>query len=273
MNVLSPKKLLRKHILAVSKQVCKEQPIAFRQEQSIKLCEKLFGMIENPSGATTPGKCFTSSSSAPAKNIGLYLPLYFEIDVEPLIRKLLSSASREYKIFVPELYKKESSTEEKQMMSMRFVQVLNNQDLDENFKPVPPYNIKEPASKEIDPFYKDRLRFSKTEEDANNNTTNLDVLIVPGVAFDFWCNRLGKGGGFYDRWISAAGGKNRTVFVGVGFDEQLPAVERNSGVSSWWKQLKDNDGQTSLELDSVPMESWDQGLDYVVTPAKMIPCV
>ena len=30
---------------------------------------------------------------------------------------------------------------------------------------------------------------------------NLDVLVIPLVAFDVHCNRLGHGGGFYDRYL------------------------------------------------------------------------
>jgi 5-formyltetrahydrofolate cyclo-ligase len=47
------------------------------------------------------------------------------------------------------------------------------------------------------------------------------LLLVPGLAFDAQGRRLGRGGGYYDRLLSDAGG---AVPVGVAFDCQI--VER-----------------------------------------------
>jgi len=61
----------------------------------------------------------------------------------------------------------------------------------------------------------------------------IDLVLVPGLAFDPQMGRLGRGGGFYDRWLSGPGGAippsggkpgNWPRIVGVCFDEQL--VER-----------------------------------------------
>jgi len=73
----------------------------------------------------------------------------------------------------------------------------------------------------------------------------ITLALVPGLAFDPQGGRLGRGAGFYDRWISArrvSGGPIEVV--GVCFDEQL--VER------------------------VPRERHDQGVDTVVTPTRTI---
>lgn len=48
----------------------------------------------------------------------------------------------------------------------------------------------------------------------------LDLVLVPGIAFDPHGNRLGRGKGFYDRLLAAVRGTK----CGVAFDEQL--VER-----------------------------------------------
>lgn len=76
----------------------------------------------------------------------------------------------------------------------------------------------------------------------------IDVCIVPGRAFDKLCNRLGRGGGFYDVLLRRAvfaglGAGRRPVLVGVCFDEQV--VER------------------------VPVDALDEPLDIVVTPTAV----
>ena len=44
----------------------------------------------------------------------------------------------------------------------------------------------------------------------------LDLILVPGIAFDRLGNRLGRGGGFYDQMLP----EYQTVRIGVGFDFQ-----------------------------------------------------
>jgi len=48
----------------------------------------------------------------------------------------------------------------------------------------------------------------------------IDLILVPGLAFDARCHRLGQGGGYYDRYLPKCRGKT----VGIAFDCQV--VER-----------------------------------------------
>ena len=47
----------------------------------------------------------------------------------------------------------------------------------------------------------------------------IDLLIVPAMAFDRRCNRLGRGGGFYDRFL--ANPKLHAATIGIAFAEQI----------------------------------------------------
>ena len=64
--------------------------------------------------------------------------------------------------------------------------------------------------------------------------------IIPGMAFDRSGNRLGRGGGYYDRLLAGAGGRKLGVFFGF------------------------------QEVGAVPGEAHDRRLDMAVTENEMI---
>lgn len=74
---------------------------------------------------------------------------------------------------------------------------------------------------------------------------NLDVILLPLVGFDSKGNRLGMGGGFYDRSLAPfRNQQTRPLLIGVAHDCQ--------------------------QVDSLPIESWDIPLDGIVTPSQRI---
>ncbi|MEI7657256.1 MAG: 5-formyltetrahydrofolate cyclo-ligase [Phycisphaerae bacterium] len=75
------------------------------------------------------------------------------------------------------------------------------------------------------------------------DAASIDLVIVPGVAFDHAGHRLGRGMGFYDRFLRDTG--LEAVSIGVAFEEQL--VER------------------------VPCEAGDVPLRVVITNERCLP--
>jgi 5-formyltetrahydrofolate cyclo-ligase len=88
-----------------------------------------------------------------------------------------------------------------------------------------------------------RHRFGMLEPAADLPTVSaasLDVVLVPGVAFDHQGGRMGFGGGFYDGFLPTTG----ALRVGITFDDCL--------------------------VDVVPCDDHDQRVDWVVTPTQII---
>jgi len=67
-----------------------------------------------------------------------------------------------------------------------------------------------------------------------------DLILVPGLAFDLQRRRLGRGKGYYDRWLA----QRRGTACGVAFDEQV--------------------------LPDIPVEPHDARLDCLLTPTRWI---
>ena len=98
---------------------------------------------------------------------------------------------------------------------------------------------------EILPYDESRLELGAfhIEEPTGNDTVNpseLELIIVPAVAFDKKGNRLGRGKGFYDRLLQTT----KATKIGVGYDFQL--------------------------LDELPSEPHDVPMDMVITQKTTI---
>ena len=57
------------------------------------------------------------------------------------------------------------------------------------------------------------------EDDPAPDPERVDVVIVPGTAFTVRGDRLGQGGGWYDRFLPRT--RSDCVWIGVGFEPQL----------------------------------------------------
>ena len=73
---------------------------------------------------------------------------------------------------------------------------------------------------------------------------DLDVMIVPGVAFDAEGRRLGLGGGYYDGALAVARAGGRAALIGIAYDFQI--------------------------VDDCPAGDADVPVDLVVTDARVL---
>lgn len=93
---------------------------------------------------------------------------------------------------------------------------------------------------EILPYEESRLELGSfhIEEPTGNNTVDpseIELVVVPAVAYDRKGNRLGRGKGFYDRLLKST----KATKIGVGYEFQL--------------------------YDELPTEPHDVGMDMVIT--------
>ena len=76
-------------------------------------------------------------------------------------------------------------------------------------------------------------------EPRTSNLVYPDIILVPLVAFDQYLNRLGYGGGYYDRLIEKQKKKKNILKIGLALSVQM--------------------------IDKIPISKYDKKLDYIVT--------
>jgi 5-formyltetrahydrofolate cyclo-ligase len=135
------------------------------------------------------------------KNIGGYFPVNYEIDDLEILKRL---KKKKYQISLPVIKK-------------NFDMDFYSWSFDDPLK-INKYGIPEPFSKKL--IYP-------------------NILLVPLVAFDKNLNRLGYGGGYYDRVINKLSKKKDILKIGLALSVQ--------------------------KINNVPVTKYDKKLDYIVT--------
>ena len=140
------------------------------------------------------------------KSIGGYYPSNYEIDDLDILDLL---EKKNFKVSLP-IIKKEKQ--------MNFYSWSRNDPLKIN-----KFGIPEPLSSNI--FYP-------------------DILLVPLVAYDVSLNRLGYGGGYYDRYIEKIENVKKVVKIGLAFSFQ--------------------------KISSIPINQYDKKLDFIITEKEIL---
>ena len=140
------------------------------------------------------------------KNIGGYYPSNYEIDDLDILDYL---EKKNFKVSLP-VIKKENQ--------MNFYKWSKRDPLKIN-----KFGIPEPVSTQI--IYP-------------------DILLVPLVAYDCNLNRLGYGGGFYDRYIEKIEKIKKVTKIGLAFSFQ--------------------------NISSIPINQYDKRLDFIVTEKEIL---
>ncbi len=137
--------------------------------------------------------------------------LYFSIDKEVQTIQLIQENHQTKKIYLPIL---------KSKTAFEVGRIRNLKTLEKNM-----YRIPEPKKLNVD-----------------DNPT-LDLIIVPGVAFDKKGGRLGMGKGYYDRFLAQ---HKKIPRLALAFEEQI--------------------------LDEIPKGPYDEDVDFILTEKRLIDC-
>ena len=140
------------------------------------------------------------------KSIGGYYPSNYEIDDLNILDLL---EKKNFKVSLP-IIKKDNQ--------MNFQSWSRNDPLKIN-----KFGIPEPVSSKI--FYP-------------------DILLVPLVAYDSSLNRIGYGGGYYDRYIEKIEKVKKVLKIGLAFSFQ--------------------------KISSIPINQYDKRLDFIVTEKEIL---
>jgi 5-formyltetrahydrofolate cyclo-ligase len=81
-------------------------------------------------------------------------------------------------------------------------------------------------------------------EDRKVDLKDIDIIVIPGTGFDIRGNRLGYGGGYYDRLLADT--DKNIPKVALAFEEQI--------------------------IDDIPSEYHDMKVDIIVTDERVIRC-
>ncbi len=159
-----------------------------KQHLRKQIREKLAAMSDQTAAEKSHAACKSLVGLAEfheAKNIMLYMPIPNEVDCLPAA---LAAWQRDKRVLVPRV-----NFEQRHMLAVECKTMDDDMVINRG--------IREPSDGEPWPI------------------EDIDMIVVPAMAFDRSGNRLGRGGGFYDRFLAEP--DNHAILCGLAFDEQV----------------------------------------------------
>jgi len=198
----------------------KAEKLALRKELRAKLASLDDDVILRASEAVAQ-QIFALPEYKKCKGVACFLSMPKEFNTRPIIERLFQDGKR---VYLPRVESVKDHT-------MSMLEASSLADVD-SFPPGR-WNIPEPP------------REGPSRVEAREDGSELDLILVPGLAFDKGGGRLGQGAGFYDRYlakIQECKGKGNVKQIGVTIDE--------------------------LMIDQVPRNEFDLSMDEVLWPSK-----
>ena len=150
------------------------------------------------------------------KTMMIYLSSAEEINTDPMLERAWAMG---LKVAVPKTFRDQQGN--------RFMEALRITRNDE--VTIGAYGIREP--KQVDVLHR-------------IDPSSIDVIIAPGLAFTSNGDRLGYGGGYYDRFLTQIG--EGTIVIGVAYPFQV--------------------------VEQLPTTAFDHPVDFLLTPEGLLAC-
>lgn len=141
-----------------------------------------------------------------AENICIYVNYKSEINTKEIINISLDNGKN---VFVPRV---------KKNREMDFIKISSLEDLEKN-----------------------KMGILEPKDIFNEKPEKIDLMILPGLAFDLNGGRIGYGGGYYDRYLMD---KKEVLKISLCYEIQL--------------------------IDRIPMENHDVKYDYLITESRFL---
>jgi len=170
-----------------------------REKQGIQICNQVL----------------QSAAFKNSKSICLYINMPSEVPTKMLLDEVLKPGS-DKKCYVPKIVDLDTvlTDHKHRHLGMLMLRVYSQEDLqsfpDQSYKT---FSLKEPT-----------LEYNNTHREYafQDEQNSVDLVIVPGLAFDSQGGRLGRGKGYYDKFLqhAAKAQKKPPHTIGVGFSVQ-----------------------------------------------------
>jgi len=190
-----------------------KEKIAIRKK-IIQKRKEVDGLKKNENSIAISHRLFEMKSFKESKSVFCFLSTFFEVQTEEIIRESLRLGKQ---VSVPLLDSGEGSLRATRIPSMDIEFVTGR------------CGIRVPTQK-----FRNIVPFS-----------SIDFVVVPGLAFDAFGNRIGYGGGFYDNFFKKI--KKSVTRVAIGYGFQF--------------------------LDLVPHTKLDERVHFLVTEATTLRCL